>query len=107
MLIGKCTKNMLGIKAGKLTDHPVAVGSYPGSDGQVMAKFTHHLPGTPGNLYGDNQCGNNHYNAQWLPNHAPTDILEQPEYNMEVFHFSVFEWNMVNRFLVAHDGCFG
>ena len=68
-----------------------------------MAEFTHHFPGTPCNHNRNNQCRKDHDDAQWFPDHAPCNILEQPENDMHVFHFPVLEWNMVLGFLGAHD----
>ncbi len=103
VLIGIVPKKVLGIEPGKFADHPVTVGGNPDRDGQIVAELAHVLPCSPGNLYGNNQCGDYHDNAQWFPDHAPTDVLEQPENNMEVLHFPVLEWDVVGRFLVAHQ----
>ena len=73
----------------EFADHPVTIGSYPGSYGKVMAKLTHVLPGAPGYDNGNDQCRKDHGNSKRLPDHAPGYIFKQPEYDMQVFHFPV------------------
>ncbi len=72
-----------------------------------MAEFAHHFSGTPCNDDGYDQCWKDHDDAQWFPDHAPGNVLEQPEDDMQVFHFPVLQGNMVLGFLAAHDVWFG
>ena len=66
-----------------------------------MAKLTHVLPGTPGDHNGNDKGGEDHRNTQWPPDHTPANIFKKPEYNVEVFHLSVAEGNVI-RLLVWH-----
>ena len=83
----------------KLTDHPKAVGTYPEYNGKVVADLTHKIFVFKSDPDGDCQCGYNHYDAQWPPHHTPADIFKQPEYNMQILHFTEAEWDSVVLFV--------
>ena len=91
-------KNRLGIKMQEFADHPVTIGCDPDSNGQVMTKLTHILAGSPGNNDCNGQGRKDHGNPQWPPDHTPTDIFKKPEYNMQVLHPAVTEWNIIDLF---------
>lgn len=80
---------MLCIKSHELADHPIRIGGDPDRDGKIMAEFSHELSCAP--CYDDrnDQRREDHRDPQWPPDHAPGDIFEQPENDMEVFHFAV------------------
>jgi len=104
MLVRIFTKNDIGIKMKKLTDHPVRVGRDPKTDGKVMAHFTHVLPGTKSNDDRDQQRGNDHNDTQRPPDHTPADIFKQPENNVQIFHLAVAEGNAVG--FITHAALF-
>lgn len=64
------------IKMEEFTDHPVTVCSDPHGNGKIVAKFTHVLPGTPGNNDRNDQGWKYHCNTKGSPDHTPTNIFE-------------------------------
>ena len=83
----------------EFADHPVTVSCNPNCNGNIVAKLTHVLPGAPAYNNGDNKCRDNHDNAQCFPTHTPAYIFKQPENNMQVFHLTVADGDIVGLFL--------
>ena len=44
------------------------------------------------------RVGNHHDDTEGSPNHAPADILQQPEYDVQVLHLPETEGNIVGLF---------
>lgn len=99
VFIGILPEQGFGVEMKKFTDHPVTVGTDPKRDRNVMTQFTHVLACSPGNHNRYDQCRKDHGNAQWSPDHAPGYVFKQPEYDVQVFHFAVTQWNIINRFI--------
>ncbi len=98
VFISITSKQRDGIKMKKFTDHPVTVCSDPHRNSKIMTKFTHVLPGTPGNNDRNDKGREDHGNPEWPPYHAPANILKKPEYYVQVFHLSVTKWNIISLF---------
>ncbi len=107
VFIGVTTEKRVAVKVQEFADHPVTIGGDPGSNGKIMAKLTHVLPGAPGDNDGDDQGREYHCNPKRPPYHAPGNVLEQPEYNVQVFHFAVLQWNGVLTFFFHKPICIG
>ena len=86
------------IEMEELADHPETIGADPENDGQVMAYFAHEgfVPEHDPDGYG--QGGDHHDDTEGSPNHAPADILQQPEYDVQVLHLPETEGNIVGLF---------
>jgi hypothetical protein len=56
------------------------------------------MSGSPGNNDRDDQRRKNHQYAQRFPDHAPGHIFQQPKHDMQIFHSSKFQGNLVDFF---------
>ena len=102
MLIGERGKDQSLIEGKEFADHPICICGYPESDGQIMSQFSNEFPGSPGNNDGYDERWKDHSNTQWFPDHTPADILEQPENNMKIFHFTESDRDRISSFC-RHD----
>lgn len=97
-------KKHIGIKMKELTYHPIRVGRNPEGNRNIMTNLTNILTGTVCNNDRNSKCWNYHRNAQWPPHHAPAYIFQKPENDVEVFHFSIMQGNVVGS--IFHAGMF-
>src|SRR5690348_7911505 len=82
----KLSPDQLFIKTKEFTDHPIGIGGDPENDREIMRQFRFDLTVFPGDPDRDRKGWNDHRNAQFLPDHTPTDIFHQPESDMHIFH---------------------
>jgi hypothetical protein len=77
----------------------VAVCHDPDRNGNIVAKLTHVLAGTPADNNGNDKGRKDHGYAQWPPKHAPAYIFKKPENNVQVFHFTIADGDVVGLFV--------